>query len=66
MARRHHYPQSWSTLIARAGGVLALAAKLGVKQPTLHRWAHDAVIPNEQNLAHLRDLAASYDLPSPL
>lgn len=33
-------PHPWGALAESVGGTFILAEKLGIKQPTLHRWAH--------------------------
>jgi transcriptional regulator with XRE-family HTH domain len=58
MSRAANLPGRWGTLADRAGGVLALAALLGVHYVTLERWAHGRATPRARALARLARVAA--------
>lgn len=66
MPPTNKYPKSWQPLLSRAGGVFALADKLGVNQSTLHRWAHDGMQPSPDQLLSIRCLAENLEVSCPL
>ena len=59
-------PPPWSDLAAREGGVVALAALLGVGRETLRRWASGEQVPGAPAQRGLRDVFVRRGLPPPV
>lgn len=55
-------PHPWGTLAEAIGGTFILAEKLGVKQPTIHRWAHGKSRIPLTTIKEIKRLCAIYKI----
>lgn len=55
-------PHPWGELAESVGGTFILAEKLGVKQPTINRWAHGKSRVPLMTLKEIKRLCAIYKI----
>lgn len=65
MARPSTLPEPWLALASAHGGVVKLAALLGVEYTTVERWAARRFQPGKAMRARVDALASRKGLPSP-
>lgn len=65
MTRPTTLPEPWRSLAERCGGVVALAARLGVDRRTIGKWAHREREPGFLVRREIARMAVRFGLPDP-